>query len=780
MRKRRLSGWLILVCLLAACGESTPTPTRDRLLLMSDHDGWPDLYSLDAATSALTRLTESAEAEWGATWRADGRRIAFTALHGDLAAGDKERTADVLTMGDPAAGQRLVAANAFAPQWDGDQVYYLATDPAAPTNTERLPSLFRATDDGKPVPTKLLDGVRAYAPILGGGIVAVTGTQQARDLVTLDAAGKPQSLIARNRIVGLEPLTLSVAPDGSQLAVVGLDNDRLSLWLMNSDGTAARRAADYPASGTKTRQFLDSYAAPINPAPRIALAPIWRGDGKAITFSDGTPQIGIYDLAAAHTRYVSVGSNDGDAVLSVAWGANGTIIYNRATVSRTTLIENANAYVMDAIPARLEMIEPAVAKPVSRVLFAPDPPGSLAFSGCCGFSITPIAAKQMAAQTGTLWVAGGYGQRRLTAITLATHSRRVLVNLPARAFDFSPAPTGNNAIYMLAAPNFAATTLSLVSSDGATRRVLSKGTSYPTNIGDISAWTADGKTLLYQTLGGDPQPPGIYRLDLATPDSAPRLVVAGNSAALALAPNGQMVAYKRDDGGLYISRLEAGAQEQYVAQGGRAGMLFSPDSRLLVYANGDQPGYARVYLLDLSSTQDARLPVNPDQNARALSGEVIAAFAGWSSDSTRLYYSCASYRQLPGTAMISVRSGRTDRRTYGPGINPRVSPDGRALAVWSSGAGNTYGQSCSGNASAAQAATLQRLRFIPTDAGVAQEVTLTYPPYYNIEGRFYSWSPDSARLVYYSDNSLMAVDATGANPQVIGRAAAVEKVVWTK
>src|ERR687883_126376 len=101
--RRKLRGigcWLAIIItvtqVLIACGEDgTATPDKkdidlpkDRTLVLSNKDGWPDLYTVDFSGKFTGRLTESAAAEYGASWSPDGRKVVFTELNGDQAAGD--------------------------------------------------------------------------------------------------------------------------------------------------------------------------------------------------------------------------------------------------------------------------------------------------------------------------------------------------------------------------------------------------------------------------------------------------------------------------------------------------------------------------------------------------------------------------------------------------------------------------------------------------------------------------------------------------------------------
>jgi TolB protein len=55
------------------------SPDNRRLSFVSDRDGNPELYTLDALGRGAVRLTHTPATERAAVWSPDGRRLAYTA-----------------------------------------------------------------------------------------------------------------------------------------------------------------------------------------------------------------------------------------------------------------------------------------------------------------------------------------------------------------------------------------------------------------------------------------------------------------------------------------------------------------------------------------------------------------------------------------------------------------------------------------------------------------------------------------------------------------------------
>ncbi|MEI6046952.1 MAG: hypothetical protein WCS37_21605, partial [Chloroflexota bacterium] len=288
LRKTSLDkfGLLILVLLisllLTACNDNQNTPPtplpkdlpRDRLLFLSNRDGWPDLYTLDQIGKNLQRLTESAAAEYGAIWSPDGSKVAFTELEGDQASGDYARVRRVVTVDADGKNRRVITNEGFNPAWspDGSQILFVRAVSQTTASIERLSANFAAPPEatsqrletgplptnpairgtpiilppqnGLPTPetTPSIPKIEA-TPRLGGTIA--DNTRLKISLYTAPADGSSR-LAAGTR--GATPVTLVAdnavegrwSPDGKKIAYIGGNNDLSqprTLFLMNPDGS---------------------------------------------------------------------------------------------------------------------------------------------------------------------------------------------------------------------------------------------------------------------------------------------------------------------------------------------------------------------------------------------------------------------------------------------------------------------------------------------------------------------------------------------------------------
>ncbi len=281
--------------------ESTGTITG-RVAFYSDRDGNPEIYTMNADGSAVTRLTNDPVFDDSPALSPDGAQIVFLTARHDPAPRFPELKYELYVMNSDGSNlQRLTETEAaedhpawspdgrkisFDADYDGDGFYEIYTLDADGTNLTRL-TANAANDqfaDWSP------DGTRiAFASDRNGNW----------DIFVMDADGSNQRALTDSSDWELFP---AWSPDGMQIAYNGLAprSRNTDVYVM-------------PADGSETRQLTN--------APGFDENPAWSPDGQWILFQterDGNFE--IYSMAADGSDQRPLTAHPADE-LWPSWGA---------------------------------------------------------------------------------------------------------------------------------------------------------------------------------------------------------------------------------------------------------------------------------------------------------------------------------------------------------------------------------------------------------------------------------------------------------------------------
>lgn len=446
--------------LLVACGEetkqsnndSTKDLPKDRSLVLSNRDGWPDLYTIDLTGKLTGRLTETAAAEYGAVWSPDGRRVAFTEVNGDQATGDFLRNRKIVVMDADGKNRRVVATDGFNPVWspDGTKILYTRVVPLA-GSTERqysnIPDSQRTTatpsnnaelataiaggnlpftgveptpapigaSSNRPMQASLfiigVEGNQAQPTVFGQDAISgvwspdgkriayISGNnslEQKRSLFVANADGSGKSsLTEKAKLNDLDMVYVAWSPDGTTLAFTATDTQKskTGLYRITPDGLSFRKLTDYDGSSRDIMGLIWAYADFYNPAPRMYLGPAWSPNSRSIAFTDGSAKLSVVDVSSGNTRYFSVGTaalgQDKDAVLKVSWlPDNRRLLYDRTNTGRTTLLSQAGNYIYDYFEETLETLDTANKNTLALL----NSSGSAFSPVCCGVDLLGVGS----------------------------------------------------------------------------------------------------------------------------------------------------------------------------------------------------------------------------------------------------------------------------------------------------------------------------------------------------------------------------------------------------
>jgi dipeptidyl aminopeptidase/acylaminoacyl peptidase len=219
----------------------TPSVTPDgaAVIFEADSASFRDLYRVDVATGAATRLTDEKNGNFEPSPSPDGTQLAFTSSR------DGDTEIYVMPLGGGAA-TRLTHFHKddWAPQWspDGAWIAFLS-------DREGAPRVFLTRPDGtgtrhahEDVPAgEEMDF--AWSPT-GDRIAYVASTRAgASEVWVADIASTKASRVSA---AGARDEVPSWSPDGRHLVYVSTRDQRIDLWVARADGTAESRLTDTP------------------------------------------------------------------------------------------------------------------------------------------------------------------------------------------------------------------------------------------------------------------------------------------------------------------------------------------------------------------------------------------------------------------------------------------------------------------------------------------------------------------------------------------------------
>ena len=260
------------------------SPDGNHIAFMSNRDGTPDLYVMNADGSGVLRLTRNADEEAFSGWSGDSKQLFFTTV-----AGDSAHTYSISTDGTGLASIGAFAAHAVLVSPDGKSVVY----GAGPWATVQL---FRARADGSGS-RRLTPGGGAYwcSALADNGTRVATSRSDSNGMqIWIFDASTDESWMATSfpKSDG-NPQCPAWAPEGRRLALqsaapAGADSTMRDghIWLLRLDTGAATKVAEH------ARPYLDE-------------APSWFPDGRHIAFQSnrtGRWEIWVmnYDGTDAH------------------------------------------------------------------------------------------------------------------------------------------------------------------------------------------------------------------------------------------------------------------------------------------------------------------------------------------------------------------------------------------------------------------------------------------------------------------------------------------------
>ncbi len=700
---------------LAACGsEATATPTskdinlpQDRALVLSNKDGWPDLYTVDLTGKFVGRLTQSAAAEYSPSWSPDGKRVVFTELNGDEAAGEYANNRRIVVMDADGKNRKVVAQDGINPVWSPDSQKILFTKlsgpvsqasnvkaaniAAAPAGQIRSTPAPTSTPGNGPAITALesvtgpnqgstataspLTGLGGY-PVLEDTTptpVVQTKTNQQPSLYAVAVDNGQPALLVSGAVSG------AWSPDGKRLVYIGGDNvldQKRTLNMASADGTS-------PVSLSERARITDL----------DVIFASWSPDSAALAFTATDTQkdkIGLYKISAESGGSRHLADYDGSAheIMSMIWAY--ADFYSPA--SRLHLAPawspNSRSIAFSDGSARLQVIDASSGNirfyPVGTATLGQDKDSVLGVSWLPDnrrllYDRANVGRNTLQSQAGN-YIYDFFDE---TLEILDTVNKNTLTLMSGPGATFIPTCCGMD---MLGAGSPAETTTAATF----------QPTAPPDN--NISAANKTGKLVYVSGIGQR----RLIVNDLATGKQTVITSGAFKQIDFNLAPKGDKMVYvevgDRFNSTLYIAGLD-GKDKQKLSEGsGNPDDLsyltsWSADGKELAFQtlNGDPRLKPGLYTVAVNG------PVKDTSAPRLITNLNASAFA-WSPDGSQLayrverltyelYISPADGSQ-PGKQIASLGNFDTRYSSLGKGL--AWSPDGRYLAMSGSAGFTSY------------------------------------------------------------------------------------------
>jgi Tol biopolymer transport system component len=219
------------------------SPDGQKLAFVSRRDGNSEIYVMNTDGSAQENLTRQPSNDSNPAWSPDGRKIAFVSR--------RDGNSEIYVMNTDGSGVRNLTrtpSNDLDPAWspDGRAIAFVQRK-CMPNRCSYETYLYVVNADGGGLRRLTTHPAHLYNPSWSADGKAI---RYGRSLVNADGTG--HSELSRN-----VPLAGAWSPDGQRIAVVSVAHSfadarnpsKLGLWVMNADGSDARRVARNATGG---------------------------------------------------------------------------------------------------------------------------------------------------------------------------------------------------------------------------------------------------------------------------------------------------------------------------------------------------------------------------------------------------------------------------------------------------------------------------------------------------------------------------------------------------
>lgn len=281
---------------------TTPSPTPlpfaelGQIAFVSDRDGNPEIYVLNADGSGLTRLTTSSAGESDPSWSPDGSRIAFVS--------DIDGNEDIYLMNADGSGMTRLTSDPASdrnPAWspNGTRIAFASQRDVIPGFEGPPSEIYIMNSDGSQQTRMTNNTAGDYCPVWSDDRLAFSSFLHSYNSVRIDIMTMVDPQPIKFIDTPGDDYCPKWSPDGTRMAfIIDNGNGIQDIFLANGDGSNSTNLSDSPG-------FYGQLA--------------WSPDGKWIAYSSRQAEWEISVVSVDGSSHASLTKGRGSGGWAPSW-----------------------------------------------------------------------------------------------------------------------------------------------------------------------------------------------------------------------------------------------------------------------------------------------------------------------------------------------------------------------------------------------------------------------------------------------------------------------------
>ena len=230
-----------------------------QIAFVSDRDGNPEIYVMDADGGNQQRLTNNPDKDWTPSWSPDGKRIAFTS--------ERDGNREIYVMDADGGNQQRLTENRhddWDPSWspDGKRIAFVSKRDKKVKNFVPTFEIYVMDADGgnqqRLTENRQNDLSLSWSPNSERIAFAADGKGNFEnfEIYVMDADGGNQQRLTENPAYDWNP---SWSPDGERIAFMSKRDGNPEIYVMDADGGNPQNLTNNPHSDASPVWFVPAF-----------------------------------------------------------------------------------------------------------------------------------------------------------------------------------------------------------------------------------------------------------------------------------------------------------------------------------------------------------------------------------------------------------------------------------------------------------------------------------------------------------------------------------------